>query len=327
MGPTLVTGATGFLGWHIGRLLRERGFEVRALSRKGEAIEGLDCEVVTGDLRDRVTIERAVAGCRYVFHAAADYRLWVRNQADEQDMYASNVEGTRELLTAAKEAGVERVVYTSTVGCIGFPEHGPGDETKPVTLGEMTGPYKRTKFLAEEVAVAAARELDVTIVNPTTPVGEHDVKPTPSGKIILDFLAGKMPAYVDTGLNLVDVRDCAVGHLLALERGRRGERYILGSENLHLREILERLARITGRPAPRWRIPHFVAYAAGAASTGWAAITGVEPEVSLDAVRMARQKMYASSDKARRELGYAPQPVNEALVRAVEWFRVQGMAA
>lgn len=324
MGPTLVTGATGFLGWHIGRLLVARGFEVRLLSRKNEPIPGLDCEVAPGDLRDRASLERAVAGCRYVFHAAADYRLWVR---DERDMYASNVDGTRDLFTAAQHAGVERVVYTSTVGCIGFPKHAPGDETKLTALEAMTGPYKKSKFLAEQVAVAASRELDVTIVNPTAPVGERDPKPTPTGKIILDFLAGKMPAFVDTGLNLVDVHDCALGHLLALERGRRGERYILGGENLHLREILARLARLTGRTAPTWQIPHFVAYAAGAASTGWAAVTGREPGVPLDAVRMARQKMYASSDKAKRELGYAPHAVDDALGRAIAWFREQGMAA
>ncbi|MBY0507447.1 MAG: NAD-dependent epimerase/dehydratase family protein [Bryobacteraceae bacterium] len=324
MANTLVTGATGFLGWHIARLLVQRGHSVRLLSRQNLPIDGLDCPIAHGDLRDRASLERAVAGCRYVFHAAADYRLWLR---DESEMYASNVEGTRDLLAAAQAAGVERFVYTSTVGCIGFPEHGSGDETRPVSLEEMTGPYKKSKFLAEQVALAAARQLDVTIVNPTAPVGERDPKPTPTGKIVIDFLAGKMPAFVDTGLNLVDVHDCALGHLLALEHGRRGERYILGSENLHLREILARLARLTGRRAPDFQIPHFVAYAAGAASTGWAALTGRPPEVPLDAVRMARQKMYASSDKAKRELGYAPRPVDDALARAIAWFRAQGMAA
>lgn len=324
MDHTLVTGATGFLGWHIARLLLDRGHRVRLLTRKAGPVSGLACETVAGDLRDAASLGRAVAGCRFVFHAAADYRLWLK---DDREMYASNVDGTRDLLAACLCAGVERVVYTSTVGCIGFPASGLGDETQPVSLEQMTGPYKRSKFLAEQVALEAARELDVTIVNPTAPIGERDIKPTPTGKIIVDFLAGKMPAFVDTGLNLVDVHDCARGHLQALERGRRGERYILGSENLHLREILARLARITGRRAPTWQIPHFVAYAAGAASTGWAAISGREPEVPLDAVRMARQKMYASSDKAVRELGYAPSPVDDALVRAVGWFRAQGMAA
>ncbi len=324
MAHTLVTGSTGFLGWHIARLLRVRGHQVRLLTRHAGPVAGLDCETVLGDLRDRASLERAVAGCRYVFHAAADYRLWVR---DESQMYASNVDGTRDLLSAASSAGVERVVYTSTVGCIGFPENGLGDEDQPVTLEQMTGPYKRSKFLAEQAAIKAAQHLDVTIVNPTAPVGEHDVKPTPTGKIVVDFLAGKMPAFVDTGLNLVDVHDCALGHLQALEHGRRGERYILGSENLHLREILGRLAAITGRRAPTWQIPHFVAYAAGAASSGWAAISGGEPGVPLDAVRMARQKMYASSDKAKRELGYAPSPVDDALRRAVTWFSRQGVAA
>ncbi len=324
MAPTLVTGATGFLGWHIARLLLERGHAVRLLTRQNGPVAGLDTEFVQGDLRDRASLDQAVAGCRYVFHAAADYRLWVR---DERDMYASNVEGTRALLAAAQQAGVERVVYTSTVGCIGFVEDGLGNEDRPTSLQQMTGPYKRSKYLAEQVALAAAGELDVTIVNPTSPIGERDIKPTPTGKIIVDFLAGRMPAFVDTGLNLVDVHDCALGHLQALEHGRRGERYILGSENLHLREILARLARLTGRRAPTWQIPHFVAYAAGAASTGWAAISGREPEVPLDAVRMARQKMYASSDKAQRELGYAPANVDDALGRAVHWFERQGVAA
>jgi dihydroflavonol-4-reductase len=324
MAPTLVTGATGFLGWHIARLLIDRGHQVRLLTRQNSPVAGLDAEIAHGDLRDRASLERAVQGCRYVFHAAADYRLWLR---DDREMYASNVDGTRDLLAASRQAGVERVVYTSTVGCIGFPEKGLGDETQSTSLEEMTGPYKRSKFLAEQVALEASRDLDVTIVNPTAPIGERDIKPTPTGKIIVDFLAGKMPAFVDTGLNLVDVHDCALGHLLALEHGRRGERYILGSENLHLREILARLARITSRRAPTWQIPHFVAYAAGAASTGWAAISGREPEVPLDAVRMARQKMYASSDKAKRELGYAPSNVDDALARAVGWFRQQGIAA
>jgi len=324
MPPTLVTGATGFLGWHIARLLLHRGHQVRLLTRQGGPVAGLDCETVRGDLRDRPSLQRAVAGCRYVFHAAADYRLWLR---DESEMYASNVDGTRDLLAAAHHAGVERVVYTSTVGCIGFPPNGIGDETQPTSLAQMTGPYKRSKYLAEQAALAAAQQHDIIIVNPTAPIGERDVKPTPTGKIILDFLAGKMPAFVDTGLNLVDVHDCALGHLLALEKGRRGERYILGSENLHLREILARLARLTGRRAPSFQIPHFIAYAAGAVSTGWAALSGREPGVPLDAVRMARQKMYASSGKAQRELGYAPSSVDDALSRAVGWFRQQGIAA
>lgn len=324
MAHTLVTGSTGFLGWHIARLLRDRGHQVRLLTRQEGPVAGLECQTIRSDLRDRASLERAVAGCRYVFHAAADYRLWVR---DESQMYAANVDGTRHLLAAARAAGVERVVYTSTVGCIGFPESGLGDEDQPVSLADMTGPYKRSKFLAEQAALEASRDLDVTIVNPTAPIGEHDVKPTPTGKIVVDFLAGKMPAFVDTGLNLVDVHDCALGHLLALQHGRRGQRYILGSENLHLREILGRLALITGRRAPTRQIPHFVAYAAGAASSGWAALTGGEPDVPLDAVRMARQKMYASSDKAKRELGYAPSPVDDALRRAVTWFSRRGAAA
>jgi dihydroflavonol-4-reductase len=212
--PTLVTGASGFLGWHVARLLLARGERVRVLARKAGAVEGLDCEVVQGDLRDAASLRRAVEGCGTVFHVAADYRLWVRDAAD---MRRSNVDGTRDLLEAARAAGVERVVYTSTVGCIGFVREGLADETSPVSYADMTGAYKQTKFEAEQVAVAAAKDLDVVIVNPTAPVGERDWKPTPTGKTILDFLKGKIPAFVDTGLNVVDVHDCAEGHLLARE--------------------------------------------------------------------------------------------------------------
>lgn len=316
-----MTGATGFLGWHVACLLMERGHRVRALTRRPGPIAGLDCETVPGDLRDVAALRSAVAGCGTVFHVAADYRLWVK---DPDEMRRSNVDGTRELLKAAREAGVERAVYTSTVGCIGFVPEGLADEESPVSYADMTGPYKQTKFLAEQAAREAARELDVVIVNPTAPVGERDVKPTPTGKTVVDFLKGKIPAYIDTGLNLVDVRDCAAGHLLALERGRRGERYILGSENLRLAEILRRLADITSRKAPTIELPWFVAYVAGCFSTGLASLTGREPDVPLDAVKMARKKMFASSEKARRELGFAPAPVTAALERAVKWFEENG---
>jgi dihydroflavonol-4-reductase len=278
-------------------------------------------EPVSGDLRDPDSLARAVAGCGLVFHVAADYRLWTRNP---QQLYRSNVEGTRNLLAAAQKAGVERVVYTSTVGCIGIPPGGLGDESTPVSLHGMVGHYKRSKFMAEQVALEFARTgLDVTIVNPTAPVGDHDLKPTPTGKIVVDFLNGAMPAFIDTGLNIVDVRDTAAGHLLAAERGRTGERYILGSENLTLAQILLQLARITGRRAPAVRLPYFVAYCAGLGSTGWAELTGRPPRVPLEGVRMARKKMWVTHEKARRELGFIPQPAEVALRRAVDWWGKQ----
>jgi len=320
--PTLVTGASGFVGWHVARLLSGSGHKVRALVRPSSRLCDLDAEPVTGDLRDPGSLERAVAGCGLVFHVAADYRLWA---PDPRELYSSNVEGTRNLLQAARKAGVERVVYTSTVGCIGIPAGGEGDENSPVMLEDMAGAYKRSKFLAEKVALEfRAAELPVVAVNPTAPVGDHDVKPTPTGRIILDFLKGAMPAFIDTGLNLVDARDVAQGHLLACEHGRPGERYILGCENLTLEEILARLAKITGHPAPKLKLPYFVAYAAGVVSTGFARLTGKTPRAPLDAVRMAKKKMWVSSAKARRELGYAPGPVDAALARAVDWFRENG---
>ena len=318
MKPVLVTGASGFLGWHVARLLLQRGDSVRALVRPGSRLRELDAEPVTGDLRDPESLARAVAGCGLVFHVAADYRLWARHP---RDLYRSNVDGTRHLLEAAQRAGVERVVYTSTVGCIGIPAEGLGDETTPVSLEHMAGAYKRSKFLAEQVALQFAREgLPVVIVNPTAPVGDHDVKPTPTGQTVLDFLNGKMPAFIDTGLNIVDARDAAQGHLLACERGRVGERYILGSENLTLAQILQMLAKITGRPAPTLRLPYAVAYCAGVCSTAWAEVTGLPPRVPLEAVRMARKKMWVTHEKARRELGFQPAPAETALERAAEWF-------
>jgi len=317
--PALVTGASGFLGWHVARLLTERGHRVRALVRAGSRVDGLDVDVVTGDLREPESLARAVAGCGLVFHVAADYRLWAK---DPRELYRSNVDGTRNLLQAAKEAGVERVVYTSTVGCIGVPHGGIGDERTTVSLEDMTGDYKRSKFLAEQAALEFARGgLPLVIVNPTAPIGDHDVKPTPTGKIVLDFLNGDMPAFIDTGLNVVDARDTAEGHLLACERGRIGERYILGSENLTLAQILEKLAKITGRKAPSVQIPYAVAYCAGACSTSWARVTGKPPRVPLDAVRMAKKKMWVTHEKAARELGFNPGPADGALRRAVEWFQ------
>ncbi len=318
MKPVLVTGASGFLGWHVARLLIERGYSVRALVRPGSRISELEAEPVTGDLRDPESLSRAVAGCGLVFHVAADYRLWAK---DPRELYRSNVDGTRALLEAAKRAGVERVVYTSTVGCIGIPRQGLGDENTPVSLADMAGAYKRSKFLAEQAALEFARGgFPVVIVNPTAPVGDHDVKPTPTGQTVLDFLNGKMPAFIDTGLNIVDARDTAEGHLLACERGRPGERYILGSENLTLAQILQLLAKITGRKAPTLRLPYAIAYCAGVCSTAWAELTGVPPRVPIEAVRMARKKMWVTHEKARRELGFAPAPAETALRRAAQWF-------
>jgi dihydroflavonol-4-reductase len=320
--PTLVTGATGFIGWHVARRLLKRGHAVRALVRPTSRIRELDVEVVSGDLRDSASLERAVRGCGLVFHIAADYRLWAKDPAE---LYRSNVEGTRNLLTAAQQAGVERVVYTSTVGCIGIRKDRPGSEDVEVRLEQMTGAYKRSKFQAEQVAMEFAQSgFQVVIVNPTAPMGDHDFRPTPTGKIVVDYLKGAMPAFVDTGLNLVDVEDTADGHILAAERGKPGQRYILGCENLTLEQILERLARISEGKPPRWRIPYPVAYAAGLMSTGWANLTGQEPRAPLDAVKMAKVKMFVSSDKAKRELGFNPRPVDGALKRAVDWFRANG---
>jgi len=254
-----------------------------------------------------------------IYHVAADYRLWTKHP---DEMVLTNLEGTRNLLEAARGVGVERFIYTSTVGCIGVPKDGEGNEEMPVSLDEMAGPYKRSKFLAERVALEfAAQRFPVVIVNPTAPVGDHDFKPTPTGKIVVDFVRGAMPAFLDTGLNVVDVRDVAEGHLAACEHGRVGERYVLGAENLTLEQIFISLSNITGRPAPKLQIPYAAAFAAGVISTAWARLTGKEPRAPLDGVRMARKKMWVSHAKAAKELGYSPGPAVDALERAVEWFR------
>jgi len=320
--PTLVTGASGFIGWHVARKLIGRGHRVRALVRPASRVRELEVETVTGDLRDPQSLVRAVEGCELVFHVAADYRLWARRP---EELYRSNVEGTRNMLTAARNRGVERFVYTSTVGCIGVPKGGEGNEDMPVGLEDMVGAYKRSKYLAEQVALEfAAGGFPVVIVNPTAPVGDHDFKPTPTGKVIVDFLKGAMPVYIDTGLNLVDAADTAEGHLLACEHGQRGQRYILGRQNLTLEEIFKKLEQISGVRAPARRIPYPVAYAAGLVTTAWARLSGGEPRAPLDAVRMARKKMFVSNQKAVSELGFAPGPVEGALARAVEWFRANG---
>ncbi|MBV8810029.1 MAG: NAD-dependent epimerase/dehydratase family protein [Acidobacteriaceae bacterium] len=318
----MVTGASGFLGWHVARLLSTRGYRVRALCRPTSRIRELEVEPVTGDLREPDSLAKAVSGCDLVFHVAADYRLWSKNP---QDLYQSNVEGTQNLMQAAEDAGVERIVYTSTVGCIGMPRNREGDENTPISIEDLAGHYKRSKWLAEQVALEKARAgLPVVIVNPTAPVGDHDWKPTPTGKIIVDFLRGKLPAFVDTGLNIVDVRDIAHGHLLAAEKGRIGERYILGCENLTLEQILSRLAAMSGRPAPKLKLPYAVAYAAGVVTTSWANLTGHSPVAPLEGVKMARKKMFVSHAKSSRELGFSPGPVTGALTRAIEWFRANG---
>ena len=324
-----ITGATGFLGSHVARVLAECGADLRLLVRANsntKNIADLKAEVVTGDLRDPASLQNGSAGCDVVFHVAADYRLWVR---DPVEMYRANVEGTRAILEAANKNGVRRVVYTSSVATMGFTSNGhSADENSPVSLANMIGPYKRSKFMAEQVAIEAARGgQDVVIVNPSTPVGERDIKPTPSGRIVVDFLKKKFPAYVDTGLNLVDATECARGHVAALEKGRGGERYILGGENLTLKQILNKLAAITGLPSPKIRVPYALALATGVVDeivTG--RIRGREPRATIDAVRMGRKKMFVSSAKAERELGWKCVPVDDALRRAVEWFRENGYA-
>jgi dihydroflavonol-4-reductase len=324
-----VTGATGFVGSHVARVLAEQGADLRLLVRTSsnpKNIEQLRADRVLGDLRDPASLEQAMAGCDVAFHVAADYRLWVR---DPDEMYRSNVEGTRAVLEAARKNGVRRVVYTSSVATMGFTSNGhPADEESPVALDQMIGPYKRSKFMAEQVVLEAGKSgVDAVVVNPTTPVGGQDIKPTPTGRIVVDFLKKKFPAYVDTGLNLVDVEECARGHVAALEKGRSGERYILGGENLTLKQILDKLAAITGLPSPRVRVPYVMALATGVVDemvTGH--ILHREPRATIDAVRMGRKKMFVSCAKAERELGWRTVPVDGALQRAVEWFRENGYA-
>ncbi len=323
-----VTGATGFVGSHVARVLAENGADLRLLVRSSSDlrnIQELNVERVTGDLREAASLKKGVTGCDVVFHVAADYRLWVR---DPDEMYRANVEGTRAILQAAREGGVRRVVYTSSVATMGFSNGHLADENSPVSLANMIGHYKRSKFMAEEIAMEAGKSgMDVVVVNPTTPVGERDIKPTPTGRIVVDFLKKKFPAYVDTGLNLVDVAQCARGHVAALEKGRSGERYILGGENLTLKQILDKLAAVTGLPSPRIRVPYVVALATGVVDqvvTGY--LRNREPRATIDAVRMGRKKMFVSSSKAERDLGWQTVPVEGALRRAVEWFQANGYA-
>lgn len=323
----LVTGGTGFVGSAVIRRLLERGRAVRALARPGSDrrnLAGLDIELVEGDLLNPASLKRAAAGCTGLYHVAADYRLWVPEPAA---MLKANVEGSRDIIRAACAAGATRVVYTSSVATLGIPKDGGlGDEDTPVSEADMIGPYKRSKFLAEAEVRRLVREegAPVVIVNPSTPVGPRDVKPTPTGRMIVEAASGKMPAYVDTGLNIVDVDDVADGHLAAWDRGSIGERYVLGGENMTLGAILAEIARLTGRPAPKLCIPHALVLPIAYGAEAWARLTGAEPFATVDGIRMAQKKMFFSSDKAKRVLGYAPRPAAEALARAVAWFRDNG---
>jgi dihydroflavonol-4-reductase len=326
--PVLVTGATGFVGAAVGRALIASGRRVRALCRPNSDrrnVSGLDLEIAEGSLEDSASLAKALSGCGALYHVAADYRLWVR---DPQAMYRANVDGTRALMMAALAAGVERVVYTSSVAVLGLHADGtPSDEITPSTLDDMVGPYKRSKFLAEaEVRrLVEAQRLPAVIVNPSTPIGPRDIKPTPTGRMIVEAASGRMPAFVDTGLNLVHVDDVARGHLLAEEQGRAGERYILGGENLSLAEILRRIAAIVGRSPPKVRLPLPVVWPVACVAEAWGRVTGKEPMVTFDSLRMARKKMYFSAAKTERELGFRARPVNEALTDAIQWFRSAGM--
>lgn len=324
-----VTGATGFVGFHVAQELAAQGAKLRLLTRRTSRtrfLEEIDAEVCVGDLSEPETLRSAVAGCDAVVHVAADYRLWVR---DPQTMYRANVDGTRELLRLAREAGVRRVVYTSSVATMGFRRDGLiVNEDTPVVLGDMVGHYKRSKFLAEQEALRAAESgQEVMILNPTTPIGSHDSKPTPTGRIVVDFLLRRFPAYMDTGLNLVDVREVARAHAAALETGTPGRRYILGGENLTLKQILDKLAAMTGIPSPTVEIPYWVAAAyAFFEETITGRMLGREPRATLEEVKMGRKKMFASSARAQQELGFRVAPVYPAMRAAVEWFRANGYA-
>ena len=324
----LITGATGLVGSALARKLVAEGAAVRALVRSGSPrsqLDGLDLEFVEGDMRDTRSVRAAMVGIRHVFHVAADYRLWAR---DPNEIYAANVDGTRTIMQEAQRAGVERIVYTSSVATIALRQDGtPADESIGLSVEEGIGAYKRSKIAAERLveAMVASENLPAVIVNPSTPIGPRDVKPTPTGRIIVEAARGHMPGFVDTGLNLVHVDDVADGHLLAEARGTIGERYILGGDNLALGEILRRIAKIVGRRPPRLRLPIAPLWPLAMVAEGVGRITGREPFITLDGLRMARKKMFFSSEKARRALGYAPRPADAALADAVQWFRAQGM--
>lgn len=325
---TLLTGATGFVGSAVLRCLIEGGHKVRVLARPNtdrRNLSGIDCEVVEGDLTDADSLERAVSGCEALFHVAADYRLWV---PDPHKMHAANVQGTVSLIRSAAAAGVSRIVYTSSVATLRLSDNGsPADEECRAELSDMIGPYKQSKFLAEQEVkrLVADERAPVVIVKPTAPFGPGDVKPTPTGRVVVDAASGRMPAYMDTGLNVVHVSDVAAGHLHAYEKGVVGESYILGGENRTLRWILQTVAELTGRAPPRIRLPYWFVIPLAYGAEGIARLTRAgEPLVTVDSVRMARKLMYFSSEKARRELGYAPRPAIEALRDAIEWFAAHG---
>jgi dihydroflavonol-4-reductase len=318
----LVTGATGFIGGNLARELWRRGYQVRALVRPGSntlTIENTGIERITGDVLDAVAVRRAINGCQAAFHCAAAYTFWVR---DAQDIYRTNVAGTRVVLEEARRCGVDRVVYTSTVSTIGLLPGRPGSEDLPVDPHHLVGNYKKSKYQAEQVALRMAAEgLPVVVVNPTAPVGPWDVKPTPTGRMVLDFLRGKIPAYVNTGMNLVDVADVAVGHILAMERGIPGQRYLLGHRNLSLQQVFKLLEELTGRPAPRWRLPFWIAIGAGYIDQAWeGGLLRREPRIPVEGLKLARTPMYVSCRKAVGELGLPQSPVEDALERAVRWF-------
>jgi len=325
---TLITGASGFVGSAVLRQLVAAGHRVRALVRPNSDrrnLIDLPAEIVTGDLTDRRSLDRALAGCSSLFHVAAMYRLWTSHP---EEIYRTNVTGTRDIMLAAANAGITRIVYTSSVATLGLaPDGNPADENTPASLKDMVGHYKRSKFLAEAEVKRLAKEegLPVVIVNPSTPVGPRDIKPTPTGRLILDAALGRTPAYVDTGLNIVHVDDVAVGHLLAFERGKTGDRYILGAQNMTLKEILTELAMLTGRRPPKLRLPHNLVLPFAYASEAWSHLThGGEPRVTVTGVRLAMKRMFFSTDKARRLLGFNPQPIEKALRDAVDWFKDNG---
>jgi dihydroflavonol-4-reductase len=325
---TLVTGATGFVGAAVVRALLARGQKVRVLSRANSSrrnLEGLDIEVAVGDLLDADSLTRAVAGCRGVYHVAADYRLWV---PDPDQMFKANIDGTRSLLLAAKQAGVERIVYTSSVATLGInKDHTPSDEVTPVSIDDMIGTYKKSKFLAEEEVKRLVKDSQVpaVIVNPSMPVGPGDVKPTPTGRMVVEAASGKMPAYVDTGLNVVHVDDVAMGHLLAFDKGQVGERYILGGENLTLAEILGLICGLVGRKPPTVKLPRLPLFPIAVIAETWGRISGIEPMLTVDSLKMAAKYMHYSSARAERELGYKARPAKDAFADAIAWFKTQGV--
>lgn len=324
----LVTGATGFVGSAVARQLLARGESLRLLARAGgdrRNIEGLDAEIAVGDLGDDASLRQAVTGCRALYHVAADYRIWAPRVSA---LYEANVAGTERLMRAAADAGIERILYTSSVATLGVPPGGrPGDEDTPVSLQDMIGHYKRSKFLAEEAVRRMARDegLPVVIVNPSTPIGPRDIKPTPTGRVIVEAASGRMPAYVDTGLNVAHVDDVAAGHLLAFDKGRIGERYVLGGHDMTLAEILGAVARIAGGKAPRVKLPRRLIFPVAVVAETWARVSGGgEPMVTVDGLKMAKKLMFFSSAKAERDLGYRRRPAEEALGDAVAWFRDRG---